>query len=147
MRFRHLIVAVALAAAAACSHNPPPALVAAQGSHDVLAAAQDLEAQLCWGITSVAAPLPAGATRTHCTAPTAATVGLTDANHQKLNAALAQAFALHLSATQLAAKGLSVDTSSFNAELQSALDILTALQQSPLVSQIVADINKAKGGQ
>ena len=76
--------------AGGCAHTT--SLQVAQTSHDSLALAQDLEAQLCWGVPTAA---DGPANKSHCTAPIAATIALTDARHQAINAKLALAFRLH----------------------------------------------------
>ena len=96
---KRLILIVALLVAGCASGG---LLQTLQVTNASLATAQDLEAQLCWGVPNVAANVP---DRTRCTTAVATTIGLTTERHNKLNAQLATAFNLHKGLTQQAAAG------------------------------------------
>ena len=125
----------------ACTHTPP--VTVAQTSHDTLALAQDLEAQICFNVPD-ALHVPAGAAAAHCTGPDAAGLGLTDARHQQIAAALKTAFDLHLALTKAAASGQTVDWANFNAALTSAIAIIQQLVQAPVVVQLLQNVQGAK---
>lgn len=123
-----------------CAGKQTPLQVATV-SHDTLALAQDIEAQLCWGVADAYHAPP---DKTHCTSPTAATIGLTDARHQALNAKLAQAFALHKSLTAVTAAGTKADYTTLNGLLADALAIVASLQQTGLVPSLSQAITASK---
>ena len=136
-RLSLLIVALLLAACASTG-----LLQTLQITHDSLATAQDLEAQLCWGVPNVAAVV---ADRTHCTTTVATTIGLTTERHNKLNARLATAFNLHKGLTQQAKAGAGhVDTAALATLIDSILSIIGELQQTPAVAQLASTV---KAGQ
>lgn len=110
-------------------------------SHDSLALAQDIEAQICWGVADAySAPKDS---KIHCTAPLASTIGLTDARHKDINTKLSQAFLLHRSLNSLAESGGNVDYTALNALIQEVLAIVAQLQQAPQVVQLA---NAVKAG-
>lgn len=112
-----------------------------QVTHDSLATAQDLEAQLCWGVANVAS---GPADRTHCTTVTATTIGLTTERHNKFNAQLATAFNMHKGLTQQAKAGGHVDTEALDTIIKSILSLVGQLQQTPAVVQLATTV---KAGQ
>ena len=110
-------------------------LQVAQVSHDSLALAQDLEANLCWGVPDV---FHAPADRSHCTAPVAATIKLTDARHQSINTRLAQAFSLHAAITRQLQQGITVDLSGLSQLIAAIIAELHELQQTPDVVHLIS---------
>jgi hypothetical protein len=132
---RHLCALLMLAALAACAHTTP--LQVAGVSHDSLALAQDIEAQLCWGVPDAYSE---PTDKQHCTASTAVAIGLTDARHQTIEGKLAQAFALHRSLTALAKSGGTVDYTALNAVIADVLAIIGQLQQTPQVAQLTSAV-------
>lgn len=119
-------------------------LVAAQGSHDVLKTAFDLEAQLCWGVPTAAQGPSAPAARQHCTSPLAAQAKLTDVRHIHISALFEQAFLAHQTATAAAQTAASADFSTFNGLLQAILAVLTELEQNTQVTQLSSAVASAK---
>jgi hypothetical protein len=107
-------------------------------SQDVLATAQDLEANLCWGVASTLDPVP---DREHCTNPLAATVQLTDARHQAINARLGPAFRLHKELTAQAKAGATINLARLQALIQEILALVGQLQQTPTVVQLAAAVS------
>jgi hypothetical protein len=93
MRFRVLTATAALALLVACRSVPLKQQISAdhQGVRQALTLLDDTERGLC-------APDPAAPN--HCTSPTAATIGLTDARHQALSRTLADAYALDIKVGQ-----------------------------------------------
>jgi len=89
-----------------CSANGPIRVI--QYTHGSLAVAQDLEAQLCWGVADIT---KAPADHTHCTAPLAAVAKLTDARHQAIQRQFVVAFTLDTAATELVKAGGKPDLS------------------------------------
>jgi hypothetical protein len=113
-----------------------------QVSHDSLALAQDLEAQLCWGVAKVTDPVP---DRTHCTTAIAGTIGLTDMRHQSLNARLAQAFTVHKSVTtQLATGATNVDLTTLTSLINEIVNDLNTLKQTPEVQRLTQAVQSGK---
>lgn len=113
-----------------------------QTSHDSLALAQDLEARLCWNVASV---FDGPTDKSHCTAPIAATIGLTDARHQAINQKLSQAFTVHRSVTaQLATGATNVDLSFLSSLITAILGDLAELKQTPDVTQLVNAVSAGK---
>jgi hypothetical protein len=106
---------IALAALVGCAGHTTP-LQVATATHNTLALAQ------------------------HCTTPTAATVQLTDVRHQQLNAKLRDAFNLQHAFEVAAAAGSAADPKTLNAAVQEALTIALQLVQTPIVQQLVANI-------
>jgi hypothetical protein len=125
-----------------CANKTAP-LQVAQVSHDTLKAALTLEAQLCFNVTYVT-DVPAGAAATHCTSPTAAAVGLTDALHQQIASQLQQAFTLHATLTALEKTGAAQDWSTFNSQLAAIVTLIQQLQQTPTVVQLLQTVQGAK---
>lgn len=126
-----------------CATKTTPVQVAVV-SHDALATAQDLEANLCFGVPDAYAALALPA-HDHCTNPVAAQVGLTDAKHRQINQGLAEAFQFYRTATSVAQATGTADFSSMNAALQSVLTLLATLQQTnPTVTSLVTAVKSAK---
>lgn len=139
-----LALVLTLPLLAACPNRQTTALQVATVGHDAIATAQDLEANLCFGTPTAAAAIALGGDPKHCPAPTAATVGLTDAKHQQIAAGLAQAWSAYRTATSVAQTAGSADFTSMNTTLQSVLAIIATLQQSPLVTQLSSAVASAK---
>lgn len=131
-----LLLTVALAGTMACANKTAP-LESAQVSHDSLALAQDLEAQLCWGVARVTADVP---DRTHCTTDIAKTIGLTDARHQAINSQLARAFVLHGVLTKQLQQGITVDLTQLRDLINAIVAELTNLQQTADVTHLIATV-------
>jgi hypothetical protein len=129
---------IALAALVGCAGHTTP-LQVATATHNTLALAQDIEAQICFGVAD-AYHSPTGPAAQHCTTPTAATVQLTDVRHQQLNAKLRDAFNLQHAFEVAAAAGSAADPKTLNAAVQEALTIALQLVQTPIVQQLVANI-------
>jgi len=118
-------------------------LVTAQVSHDSLALAQDIEAQLCWGVANAKATVP---DRTRCTTDVAIKIALTDARHQAFNQKLAQAFILHEQITSVLRLGGTADTSQFVALLESIVTDLSHLETGfwPDVTRLINTVKSAE---
>lgn len=113
-----------------------------QVSHDWLALAQDYEAQLCWGVPNVQS---GPADRTHCTAPTAATVKLTDARHQELNKQLVLAFNLNAAAAKQLKAGQNADLTPLSQTVALALTLIAQLDAGNLiVTQLKSAVTHAQ---
>jgi hypothetical protein len=130
---------IALCISTGCANKTAP-LVAAQVSHDSLALAQDIEAQLCWNVPNVKS---GPANRTHCTSETAVRIKLTDDRHQKFNAKLTQAFDLHKKFTALARVGSNPNITALTALISSIVEDLRDLEQ---ISDVTRLISAVKGG-
>lgn len=137
-----LLVFTALVSVSCASMS---SLQKAQVSHDALALAQDTEAQLCWGVSSVAAAMAANVTPNHCTAPTAATIKLTDAVHQDFNRLMGKALEAHMAVTRLLASGAKADLTDLNRWIQELITIVANfLQTNPQVQTLGLQLNKAR---
>jgi len=112
-----------------------------QVSHDSLALAQDLEAQICWGVGSVKDSVP---NRSECSTPLAQKIGLTPGRHQAINLRLAQAFTLHATLTNQMKTGINPDLSELASLIETILSELKGLQQVPEVVRLTATVQKAK---
>lgn len=109
-----------------------------QVSHDSLATAQDLEAQLCWGVVSVR---EGPADRSHCTTPVSSIIGLTTERHQALNGKLATAFTLHKSLTaQVASGAAQVDFALLKSIINDILAIIGQLRPTAEVAQLTSAV-------
>jgi len=139
-----LLLAVALGASAlglsACASVPPrqAAIVSVQAVEKALDTAQTAERQVCF-------VNPSTESGPHCTNPIAATVGLTDARHQQIAAALRDAFltqAKVVDALALWAPGQPAPTSlaTLTTQVQSALTVAQALVPQGQGATILADI-------
>lgn len=136
-RFGPLVLILLLAGGASgCAAKFTP-LQQVQVTHDALATAQDLEAQLCWGVATVH---QGPADRSYCTTPVAQAIGLTTARHQALNGKLKIAFDLHRSITAQIAAGLQVNLTSLKTAILDILAFITQLQQTPAVAQLTAAV-------
>ena len=114
-----------------------------QGSHDSLVAAQDIEAQICWGVKSAVDPaIPDDTTK--CTSDLAKTVGLTDERHKQLHAQLFRAFELHKTATTLIRNGKPADVSGINAAIVEILSLIAQLQPAPQVTQLKSSVEAGR---
>lgn len=114
-----------------------------QITHDSLAAAQNLEAGICWGVTSIQDPrMPADTTR--CTTDLARTVGLTQERHRAIHAKLATAFDLHRSLTAQISSGGTADLSVLSQIVIDVLALLSQLDQSS--PQVVRLTSAVKAG-
>lgn len=134
-----VLTALLLPGVAGCAKSQVP-LQTVQVTHTGLALAQDLEAQICWGVATAKDAVP---DRTVC--PGGKVIGLTDAAHQAFNAKLATAFTLHKAATaQIDAGILNADLSSLNGVIAEILTLVAQWQTTPTVAQIAAAI-KAGG--
>ncbi len=134
-----LLLSVGLVFGAGCAKSH---LQEIQVTHDSLALAQDLEAQLCWGVAKVTDPVE---NRSHCTTGVATQIGLTDARHQAINSKLAQAFTIHKSVTaQLAAGATNVDLATLTSLINAIVSDLAALQQTPEVVRLTAAVQNGK---
>lgn len=125
--YRHFaaVLAVMLLLSACASSNQ---LQTIQVTHDSLAAAQDIEANICWGVPNVAA---GPADRTHCTGFLSTQLGLTDERHKLLNQKFAAAFDLHKDITVQVAGGNRADLSALNQIVIDILALVGQLQASP----------------
>jgi hypothetical protein len=134
-----VLLAVALAASGCAGKLTP--LKQAQITKSSLDAAFDLEASLCWGVSSVhLAPTD----RTRCTAPTARVIGLTDARHQAINRGFVRAYTLHYDATRLLKAGQNADLVELTKAIGALVSELLALQQT---HEVVTLVNTAKAAE
>lgn len=138
--FKVAALAALLLVAPACA-NKSKAVAVATISHDTLAVAQDLEAQLCWDVPDAA---HAPAVKTHCTAAVAAQIGLTDDRHKAINAKIADAWSAYRSTIALVNAGQQADWSTLNTTLDAVIALIKQLQQTPQVAQLSAAVAGAK---
>jgi len=131
-----VFVLVVACVATGCAARLTP-LQQVQATHDALATAQDLEAQLCWGVATVTAPVP---DRSRCTTAIATTVGLTDARHQALNAQLATAFTVHKAVTAQLRAGTAADLTSLRTIIAAILALIGELRPAPLVERLATSV-------
>jgi len=131
-----ILIALLMGGAVGCAGTMTP-LRQVQVTHDALATAQDIEAQLCWGVATV---YLGPSDRSHCTTPVATLIGLTAERHQAINAKLKIAFDLHRSITAQIAAGAIVDLSSLETAIFDILALVAQLQQTPAVAQLASTI-------
>lgn len=142
MKTRQLLPLVLVLGLVGCTRLTPVQL--AQVSHDYLALAQDIEAQACWGVPSVAAALAANVPATHCTTSFAASIGLTDARHQAFNAAMARALVLHMTlTTQVTSATISTATAAFKTAVADVVAAVQMLVTNPLVQTLLHYLQQA----
>lgn len=133
-----LALMVGLAGSMGCAaRSVTPQIIAA--SHDSLVTAQNLEAQLCWGVSDATAHVEE---RWHCTSPQAAALQLTDARHQAINAKLGQAIRIHYAATAAARTGAAIDAGSLEKVIQEILVLVGQLVPSPEVERLTNAVKK-----
>lgn len=128
-QFAGILAAVLLFSSCASSNQ----LQTVQVTHDSLAAAQDIEANICWGVQTVSA---GPADRTHCTAPLAAQLRLTDERHKLINQKLEAAFNLHKNLTVQIQAGGKVDLSALNQVVIDILALVGQLESSPQTTNL-----------
>lgn len=116
-----------------------------QQSHDWLALAQDTEANLCWGLPSIAAVDAAHLAPNHCVAPIAATIHLTDDRQQAFNRLMKKALDDHIALTKLAKAGSTpIDTATIDADVAALINLVAALTQENVdVVHLIAQLKKA----
>ncbi len=134
------IVACLTVVFVSCASLTP--LQRAQQTHDYLALAQDTEVSLCLGVPNVAAALAANVPPNHCTTPTAATIGLTDARHRAFEAQMAKALELHKAATTLLASAGAADLTALKQAITDLLSLVGQLTGAS-VSNLTLYLQKA----
>jgi hypothetical protein len=140
---KRLIILLAFSSACASLPLKQQAVQSLQGSETALEAAHNIERSLCFN-------LPATETGNHCTNPLAATVKLTDAQHQKLAQYFSNAFDVEIkAATALkawkAGQPIPTDVAGYQTDLTAILTLAKTLDPgaSTLVAKSQDAVDKA----